>query len=248
MSASTTAFKTTSQDELNILDVLNSTPQLDAVILRQIFLLLTRNFYSCPRAFNADGTNIPNNYYKYTYSDDLVDPEHKHKSTLTIDLGYSSAENSVGKTDYLKNNQKPAIYIDVGDFTFEPNGVVDALVDRKGDEEEQSVITSTNIIFSHYANEYDDAAKLAGLTASYFTAMGKHLRNSLGLLVFIPQIIKAPVPSVSEYSQNAQKYFNSQVVFNMKFESNWKLRQEAVLIKKFSIKLNALNGTRSLEI
>ena len=243
--SSTTEFKTSSEDELSLLDVLNKTPQLDAVILRQIFLLMTRNFYSNPRAFNADGTNIPNNYYNYTYSDNLVDPEHKQKSTISIDLGYSSYDNSIDKTDYLKNNQKPSIYIDVGDFTFEPLPVTDALTLYRGDEEEHAVITNTSIIFSHYANEYDDAAKLASLTASYFTGMSKHLRNSLNLLSFTPQVIKAPSPQVSNYPDSAQKYFLSQVSFAMKFESNWKLAQEAVLIKKFSIKLNAIEGIRS---
>ena len=104
--SSTTEFKTSSEDELSLLDVLNKTPQLDAVILRQIFLLMTRNFYSNPRAFNADGTNIPNNYYNYTYSDNIVDPEHKQKSTISIDLVYSSYDNSIDKTDYLALNQK----------------------------------------------------------------------------------------------------------------------------------------------
>ena len=243
--SSVTEFKTSSEDELSLLDVLNKTPQLDAVILRQIFLLLTRNFYSNPRAFNADGTNIPKSYYRYTYSDKIVDPEHKSDNTLTIDLGYSSIDNSIDKTDYLKNNQKPAIYIDVGDFTFEQLPVIDSLTMYKNDEEEHAIVTNTTITFSHYANEYDDAAKLASLTTSYFTGMSKHLRNSLNLLSFMPQMIKAPAPQISNYPDSAQKYFLSQVAFNMKFESNWTLRQESVLIKKFAIKLNAIEGTRS---
>ena len=48
-----TEFKTSSQDELNLLEILNSVKQLDFVNLRQIFLLLTRDFYSNPKAFNA---------------------------------------------------------------------------------------------------------------------------------------------------------------------------------------------------
>ena len=42
MSSEDTEFKTTSQDELNILDVINSVGQLDIYNLRQIFLLLTK--------------------------------------------------------------------------------------------------------------------------------------------------------------------------------------------------------------
>ena len=231
-----TEFKTSSQDELNLLEILNSVKQLDFVNLRQIFLLLTRDFYSDPKAFNADSTDIANNLYKYTYSNKFIDPLSKNLDTIDIELGYSSSENSVDKTDYLKNNQKPSIYIDMSDFNYS-NVVIDQLTNVDGDNIEKAVIVDTNIIFSHYANTYDDAAKLASLTTSYFTAMRNYLINNLKLIDFMPVSLKPPQPQIADYKTDAQKYFISQATFNLKFESNYKVKQEAVLIKKFTIKL-----------
>lgn len=235
-----TDFKTTSSQELSILDVINSVSQLDAVNLRQIFLLLLRNFYANPKAFNADGTIIPESYYRYTYSDGLVDPKNLNPATLRIELGYSSAENSIDKTDYLDNNQKPSIYVDVGDFTYEPVNVLDSFTDRIGDTLERAVNVNTSIAFSHYANNYDDAAKLCSLTTNYFTGMKNYIQSNLKAITFMPATMKSPVPQINSYSESAQKYFMSQAIFNLKFESNWRVNPEAVLIKKFTLKLNNL--------
>ena len=53
----------------------------------------------------------------------------------------------------------------------------------------------------------------------------------------MPVSLKPPQPQISDYKADAQKYFISQATFNLKFEANYKVKQEAVLIKKFTIKL-----------
>jgi hypothetical protein len=247
ISQDTMDFKSTSQDELNILELINSVGQLDIYNLRQIFLLLTRNFYNNPRAFNADGISLPASYYQYTYTDKLVDPEQRQADTLTIDLDYSSAVNSIDKTDYLVTNQKPAIYVGVSDFTYESASVLAALTNKIGDIEEKAVIANTNIVLSHYANSYDDAAKLASLSMNYFIGMRDYIKSNLKALYFTPVALKSPIPQVNAYSDSAQKYYMAQSIFQLKFESNWMIRPEAVLIKKFALKLNTVEGIPTKE-
>lgn len=242
MSTEKTDFKTTSQNEYNILEILNSVNQIDIPSLRQIFLLLLRNFYNSPRSFNADGTVIPDSYYKYTYTDNIVDPNHLQKDTLRIELGFSSAENSIDKTDYLNNNQKPSIYVDVSDVIYDNQPVINNLVGKYGDVSEMAVVGSVNIVFSHYANTYDDAAKLASLTTNYFIAMKDYIKKNLDIVYFLPVINKSPIPGINNYVDDAQKYFMAQSMFKIVFQSNWKIRPESVLIKKFSIVLNSIAG------
>lgn len=232
--------KTTSYEELSILDAISSVYQLDIVSLRQIFLLLTRNFYANPRAFSPCGTSVPTNFYNYTYSDALVDPNKTVNDTLVIDLDYSSAVNSIDKIDYLKVNNKPAIYISVKDFSFNRLNVLDDITKNLINGTEQAMLGGTKIVFTHYANTYDDAAQLAYLTTAYFTAMKETIRRSLKVLTFIPEVMTSPTPAVEvdDYENKSQKYFKSDVVFDMKFEVNWRVIPEAVLIKKFSLDIN----------
>lgn len=232
-------IKTTSFEELSILDAISSIYQLDIVSLRQIFLLLTRNFYANPRAFAPCGTAVPTSFYNYTYSDALVDPNKSVADTLVIDLDYSSAVNSIDKIDYLKTNNKPAIYINIKDFSFNRINVLNDVTKNLKDGTEQAVMSGTKIIFSHYANTYDDAAQLSYLTTSYFTAMKDTLKSSLKVLSFYPETMTSPVPAadVDDYESKSQKYFRSDAIFDMKFETNWRVIPEAVLIKKFSINL-----------
>lgn len=240
--------KTTSADELNILDVISSIYQLDIVSLRQVFLLLAKNFYVNPKAFSPCGINVPPNIYNYTYSDPLVDPKSKVPSTIDIELDYSSSINSIDKTDYLKSNNKPAIFISIKDFQYQPYGILNDVTRVLPNEQEQAVNCTTSVVFSHYANNYDDAAILGYLTMSYFTAMKDYLKRALPIIKFIPVSLSSPVPAsdVDSYEDKAQKYFRSDATFNIIFESNWRVKEEAVLLKKYSI--NIKNGVTALEV
>lgn len=230
-------IKTTSSYELRILDILSDIKQLDIYSLRQIFLLLTQNYFADPHNFAASGISLPDKFYKYTFSNAIVDPKHKYDSTIDINLDYTSSADSIDKSDYLKTNNQPSIYISIGDINYQ-KAILDNHLKTGYLGNIKGVLATTNITISHYANNYDDAAIMSYLTSSFYLGMREPLKNKLKLLDF--NVLQTSSPKLSEdASTKALKYFKSDVTLKLDFEANWESNIEAVLLRKVSIDILA---------
>ena len=232
---------TTSQFELNILDVINKVYQIDNYCLRQVFLLLTRNFFSDSNNFAPAGMNLPESYKQYTYSDKIVDPLSTSLPTIDIQLSYNNPD-SPSKIDYLPTSKPLSIFIDVGDTTFGSNNSLNLFVRNFNNQgEEQSKIATTRITISHFATTYDDCARLSQLSASFYLSFKDMIRDKLSALLFDVKALTAPKYSEQNAPVTAKKVYRSDLIMDLSYESNWRINTEGVKIRKFNIKLLASN-------
>lgn len=237
-------IKTTTTYEVNILDYISRINALDNYSLRQIFLLLIRNLYSDNSQFSSLVSYFPNSMKDYTYSDPIVDPKKKSKSTLQIELSYAATVDSPDKKDYLAVNQYPAIFISVGDLDYESTGAISHAMgyDRAMGTVTQGMVTKCPITISHYAEDYDTAAILSQITSSYFLVLRKPLMNKLGLKSLDLAKTAAPIPASQNFQSEAEKLFKADIHLALTFVSQWETTPESVKIKKFSVQLETPEG------
>ncbi len=228
---------TTSQTELDILSFINTAYQINNYSLRQIFLLLTRNFFSNYNNFAPAGIKLPDSFTKYTYSDKIVDPDSNYKSNINIQLTNSFAD-SPDKIFYNSTAYPLNIYVNVGDTSFAPSGAVDDYVKNIPDGYQQAALANTQVTISHQATTYDDCAILSQLTSSFYISFRNPIRDQLHAMKFNVKGVTAPKIINSEDGSNAKKIYRSDLIMELIYETDWKINPESVMIRKFTLKLD----------
>lgn len=227
---------TASYDELDILKEYACLGQHNILEFRRIFLLLLRNFFSNPNNFNVSiEPNWVRSFSNYTYSDPVVDPERKINPTIDIICSFQYADNA-SKLEFLREGQKPQIIINVGDFNYEPYGVLDDVTGYIGNKQDvlRGSNVKCNITISSYGRSYADSAIMSQLVSSFIIGLRPYLLNKLRLQELQPISLSAPI-CINPDQAAETKTFKSDFSFQLTFESNYRSSVEALIIKSFSI-------------
>lgn len=227
---------TTSYYELDILKEYACLGQHNILEFRRIFLLLLRNFFSNPNNFNVSiEPSWIRSFSNYTYSDPIVDPERKTNPAIDIICSYQYADNA-SKLEFLREGQKPQIIINIGDFNYEPYGVLDDTTGFKGNK--RNIVRGSNvkcnIAISCYGRSYADAAIMSQLVSSFIIGLRPYLLGKLNLQELQPMALSTPV-CINPDNAAETKTFKSDFSFQLTFESNYISSTEALTIKSFSI-------------
>jgi hypothetical protein len=226
---------TTSSTELDIIGEYGCLNQPNILSFRRIFLLLLRNFFSNSKNFNVSySPDWVENFDHYTYSDPFVDPNNEIEDTIDIVLSYQYADN-ISKMEYLKEGQKPQLIINIGDFDYQAYGVVDDLTNTTKTFDGSTITgqnTICNITISAYGRTYADSTILSQLASSFLIGMRPVLINKLKLKDFKPIKLTAPVCINAE---EATKTFKSDFILQLTFESNYRSKQECLILKTSNI-------------
>jgi hypothetical protein len=227
---------TTSSYEIDILKDYACLGQLNILTFRRVFLLLTRQFFADPLNFNvAIQQDWLRNMAKYTYSDPVIDPEHKHDCTVDVKLDYLYGDN-VSRMEYIGEGQNPAIIITVSDVSYEPIHSLDTTSaytkDRSGCI--QTYNSACLIKFTVYAKSFADTAILSQLVSSHFIGLRPYIINQLNLQEYTPQGLTSPVCINSE---EANKTFRAEFAVKLSFENRYKSRLASCRIKTITTQL-----------
>jgi len=178
-----------------------SAESLDAVSLRRVFLLATRELFSDPVNYG----DLSEKLSRFKYSEDAKD------STLIVDLDF----------EYNPKELQPrhAVYAGLGDVTFDT-----LVLDHKAEiSEDRAKITyvqsaKTALRIRCVAPNADEPLYLATVAAAFFFAMRPVFMDELGLSrmdlsgVTAPQLIDKAPTRMFEVSFAANLAFNFNVI------------------------------------
>lgn len=227
---------TTSSNELDILDTYGCLGSLNILTLRRIFLLLTRNFFSDSSNFNvAIQQDWLRNFSDYTYSDPVVDPDGEVASTIDIQATFQYADNA-SRMEYLKEGQKPTIFINVGDFNYQNFNTIDNIskIVPDGSGSIQGYNIKCNVTFSCYALSYGDSAMMSQLVASFISGIRPMMLKKLNLQEYKALQLTAPVCINPD---DANKQFKSEFTLELTFENVYRAKVESLRIKSIGLEL-----------
>ena len=232
---------TTSSYEIDVLKEYACLGQLNILTFRRVFLLLTRQFFADPLNFNvAIQQDWLRNIAHYTYSDPVIDPEHKQNCTVDIYLDYLYGDN-VSRMEYIGEGQNPFIVLNISNIQYEPINILNyttkILPDGSGSI--QTFNSTCAIKFTVYAKSYADTAILSQLLSSHFIGLRPYILQQLGLLEYTPIVLSSPVCINNE---EANKTFKAEFALNLKFENRYKSRIASCRIKTIVPQVNSMSS------
>lgn len=201
----------------DIFTTLASCYQIDPVVLRRVFLLLTRNHYAQPSYFGR----VPDSYRAFMYSDD------SSESSLKIELDYAF--------DPRATEQPTGIYIGVGDVKTQKQ-VIDSYAGAPADlSGHQHVDTDTAAVsLTHVSLSPDEALQMGVISKGYFQGMRDLIKGKLGLRGY--QVVALTAPRMIEADSKNTGY-RVDLVLQLTFSSNWQTQIESHRIKKVSFEV-----------
>lgn len=201
----------------DILSLLATGYQIDPVILRRIFLILTRNHYAQPSYFGR----VPDSYRNFKYSD------LSSESSLKIELDYAF--------DPKATEQPQGIYVGVGDVKTQKQ-VVDSYAGAPPDlSGRQHVDTDSTIVtLTHVSKSPDEALQMGVISKGFFQGMRDLIKGKLNLRGY--QVVALTSPRMVEAdSQNTG--YRVDLAIQLTFSSNWQTQIESHRIKKVDLNL-----------
>lgn len=191
-------------DRVELLCHIRKTPN----VLMGMFLELTRQFYS-------DWHHIPIDTCAHWDVDPL-------KSTIWIDSEYEWNEDGV--------EQRPAIYVKLGDITYASlTGRKDGKMGMDLEEGEYKYTRNGEgtVSWVHIGSSKTEAAVLAGSTLDYIDAFSAVIRDDLKFQSFA-------VVSVSPMAidKESKERYRSVVTASFAFQDTWTLKLESPKLKK----------------
>lgn len=176
---------------------------LDAISLRRVFLLATRQLFSAPENYGS----LRDRLNRFVYSDDMA------ASTLPVELDF----------EYNPAELQPrhAVYVGIGEINFTPN-VLDHRADISDDRAKitytQSAATGLRLRFvSPYA---DEALYLATVASAYFMAMSREFLENLDLQRFDIANLSAPTLLDKAPTRMFEVSFSAAIKFNYNIVSS----------------------------
>lgn len=203
---------------VDVLDYCAGAFQVDPVMLRQSFLLLTRNHFAQPSFFGGD--DLPPSYRNFVYSD--------NDSERVVDIELENTFNP-------ERAQKPtSIFIGVSAVTTQQQ-VIDSFAGYNADfsASKHVDLEQCEIALSHYAPTADEALQLGMITKTYYQGMRKLIMDRLGLRQYLVRSISRPVFT----QQSAGDYHRVDVTIQLAFSTSWKANIESHRLKKVSFDL-----------
>lgn len=232
---------TTSSYEIDILKHYACLGQLNILTFRRIFLLLARQFFADPMNFNvAIQQDWLRNMTHYTYSDPVLDPEHKQECTVDIRLDYLYGDN-VSRMEYIGEGQNPTIVLNVSDIQYKPINVIDytTTIVPDGSGCIQTYDSACNIKFTIYGKSFADTAILSQLVSSHFIGLRPYIIKQLGLKEYTPLALSSPICINND---EANKTFKAEFAIQLTFENRYKSRLASCRIKTINTQLNAMSS------
>ena len=199
-----------------ILDVCSDGALLNAYTLRRIFVKIIQAHYTQASNFGQ----VPDDFKKFVWSED------KRKSKLTIELD--------NLQDDWKIEQRPAIFVGLGDADFKKNTINNFMEDR--DDMAGKLFAQwgqTTLICSHKAKHADDALMLSVITKDFLRAIREALKDSLRISPF--EVVKQTSPKQIK-PDKGDRHYESVVTVNMAYSDAWEVNVESHVIKRINIK------------
>lgn len=229
----TTVQRQTSNLDLTILHCLNCEEYLNMYLIRQIFIQLSKLCFSNTDFFKQSMNHFPEGMETYTYSDVLLDSSNVNNISVVDVVGDYSFGDNAAAMDFFKDNQKPAVFVALGDANFSSYNVTQDVIDSNLQDGStvHSLIASQQLLFSCYSLTYVEASIMSHILSSFLMGIRKKL-NPLFIKPY--SLSKISSPKCVDFS-NMNKMYHSDIVLDINYTFKWINKPEGVLLAGASL-------------
>lgn len=226
-------IKTVSAYELKHLNEYTQCPEINRMMLRRVFIMLLKDFFSNKNHFNSF---LQKTYctFNYTYSDIHTDPDGKSKDVLNIIPDYQYADDMAKTEGNITTTTSPKIIVGIDNIEMEKLPVVNMMYEELPDGTgiTEGVKCSTNIRISSYAPSYIDCDIMSYLICYFLSGLRQHFVTNWKIDDYFPIGITKPMAINPD---NTQKIFKSECIFKLKWQMSWISRVESSRIRHIMI-------------